>query len=313
MRSLSKPERPAILPGRLAGERRERPRATRTDSQPEKIDPDGAPALTFALRGLTTLPVIDAILQTLRTMPLGLAAVLLLAENLVLFGLALGAGTLLRRRFEHRRVAPPPPPLGALEIGCAAATVLLNTAVTLAGLLLWREGLIRFRTDAGLWAALDVLALLLVMDAAMYALHRVAHLAWLYPLLHRTHHRYERPRPLTLFVLNPAETLSFGGLWLVVIAAHDFSWLGMSVYLALNLAFGTIGHLGVEPLPERWTRLPLLRHLTGGTFHARHHQDVAHNFGFYTTLWDRLFGTLTPRYDEEFGRLPAAAVPLASR
>ena len=29
--------------------------------------------------------------------------------------------------------------------------------------------------------------------------------------IHRLHHEYDRPRPLSLFVLNPLETLAFGG------------------------------------------------------------------------------------------------------
>jgi sterol desaturase/sphingolipid hydroxylase (fatty acid hydroxylase superfamily) len=177
----------------------------------------------------------------------------------------------------------------------------LNTAVTVAGLLLWRRGIVRFRDDVGPWAAVDVVVLLFVMDLAMYALHRLAHHRWLFPILHRLHHRFDRPRPLTLFVLNPVETLSFGALWLVVIALYPASWLGMSTYLALNVAFGVLGHVGVEPFPRAWVRWPGLRHIGTSTFHARHHADPSHNFGFYTLVWDRIFGTLSPDYDARFG------------
>jgi sterol desaturase/sphingolipid hydroxylase (fatty acid hydroxylase superfamily) len=140
------------------------------------------------------------------------------------------------------------------------------------------------------------------MDLAMYVLHRLAHHPLLFPLLHRLHHRYERPRPLTLFVLNPAETVSFGALWLVAISLYSASWLGMSIYLTLNVLFGVLGHVGVEPFPSRVVRLPAVRHVGTSTFHAQHHADPAHNFGFYTLLWDRLFGTLHPSYEERFQR-----------
>ena len=33
------------------------------------------------------------------------------------------------------------------------------------------------------------------------------------------------------------------------------------------------------------------------TFHAEHHLQPRTNYGFYTVIWDRLFGTLHPRYD----------------
>jgi sterol desaturase/sphingolipid hydroxylase (fatty acid hydroxylase superfamily) len=236
--------------------------------------------------------------------PLGEAALLLGAANLLVFALALGLGRALARRHQARRVTPAPPPIGRPELLYAAATVLLNTGVTIAGLELWRRGHIRFRTDTGLRALADVPILLLAMDAAMYFLHRLAHAPPLFRLAHREHHRFAHPRVLTLFVLHPLETLGFGALWLGLISVYDASLLGMSIYLTLNVAFGAIGHLGVEPLPDRWLRLPVLRHIATSTFHAQHHLYETVNYGFYTLIWDRLFGTLSPRYQPDFGRLP---------
>lgn len=247
------------------------------------------------------------IIRALETMPLALAALLFLAENLVIFGLALWGARLLKRRFAHRPVSRAPKPLEGREVMLAGLTVLLNTAVTVAGLWFWRAGIIEFREDMGWRAWLDVPVLILVMDLAMYFLHRVAHIRWIFPVLHGTHHRYEDLRPLTLFVLNPAEAISFGALWLAVITVYDASWLGMSVYLAINVAFGAVGHLGVEPLPDGWKRLPVLKYLSTSTFHAQHHRDRDYNFGFYTLIWDKAFGTLSPRYEAEFGRLSSDA------
>lgn len=235
-------------------------------------------------------------------LPYGPASALLLVENLLLFAGALGGGALLVRWFRHRPVSPPPPPIGRAEIAWAASTVALNTAVTIAGLWLYRRGVIRFRKDLGLRALLDAPLLLAIMDVAMYALHRLAHVPPLYRLLHRPHHRYDRPRPLTLFVLSPPEALAFGGLWLVVITLYSASWLGMSIYLAINVVFGVIGHLGVEPLGRGWVRTPVAREIATSTFHAQHHLDPRSNFGFYTVVWDRLLGTLSPRYEPGFGQ-----------
>ena len=106
-------------------------------------------------------------------------------------------------------------------------------------------------------------------------------------------------------MLNPLETLGFGSLWLVVLVAYSISWLGMLVYLTLNVAFGMVGHLNVEPFGRRFATLLAVRHVATSTFHARHHQDPDHNFGFYTLIWDRLFWTQSRRYTEEFGRLHA--------
>jgi sterol desaturase/sphingolipid hydroxylase (fatty acid hydroxylase superfamily) len=81
---------------------------------------------------------------------------------------------------------------------------------------------------------------------------------------------------------------------------YPASWLGTCVYLTLNLAFGLVGHLGVEPFPRAWARWWLARHVGSSTFHAEHHVRQRYNFGFYTLIWDRLFGTLDPRYVADF-------------
>jgi sterol desaturase/sphingolipid hydroxylase (fatty acid hydroxylase superfamily) len=232
------------------------------------------------------------------------AFLVFLVENLVILTLVVTVGNWLIARNQQRRVALKPVSLSTDEIASAAANVLLNTLVTFAGLLFWRRGIIHFRSDVGIFALLDVLVLTLGMDFLMYLLHRIAHIRALFPLLHEFHHRFDRPRPLTLFALNPVENLAFGGLWLVSISLYNASWLGMSIYLCLNVVFGGVGHLGVEALPGKWSRLPVMRYVAGGSFHAQHHQDIKHNYGFYTLIWDRLFGTIRPDYEENFGRLP---------
>jgi sterol desaturase/sphingolipid hydroxylase (fatty acid hydroxylase superfamily) len=232
------------------------------------------------------------VLDLFDAMTLTQAAVWLGAANAGIFLLSLAAGEVLVRLFHDRAVTPPPDPLEPSEMLLAATCVVLNTLVGVAGWVLWKRGVIVVRRDVGLRVVLDVLILLLAMDFLMYVFHRVAHVRWIFPLVHRTHHHYDRPRPLNLFVLNPFEVLGFGALWLTLLCVYSATWWGILIYLALNLAFGTLGHLGVEPFPRAWSRLPVLRHLGSSTFHANHHQDRHVNYGFYTDVWDRLFGTL---------------------
>ncbi|HEV3122600.1 MAG TPA: sterol desaturase family protein, partial [Isosphaeraceae bacterium] len=209
------------------------------------------------------------------------AAAWLLLMNVATFALALVVGCVLRSLCANRQIGPLPDPLSTREVVYAGLGIVVNWGITVAAWFLWRAGLVQFRRDLGWRAWLDAPLLVLVMDCAMYFLHRVVHLPWFFPI-HRLHHEYDRPRPLDLFVLNPLETLAFGVLWLVVIAAHSWSLLGLSIYLGINLGAGMLGHLGVEPLPGWWSRIPVLRQLGTSTFHAQHHQDLGHNFGFYT-------------------------------
>lgn len=218
-----------------------------------------------------------------------------LAQNVAVLVGALAFGAIVVTSLQRtRRIAPPPPPIERTEIALAACTVLLNAAITAAGYELYQRGFIRFRVDLGVRWVLDLLVLLAAMDFAMYWLHRVAHVRHLY-VIHRPHHRYVDPRPLTLFVLSPMETLSFGGLWLAFLFVYSPSWIAVVAYLTLNVFFGVIGHTGVELFPPLFERSPALRWIAGSAFHADHHALQTCNFGFYTNVWDRLFGTHRPR------------------
>ncbi|MBS2025029.1 MAG: sterol desaturase family protein [Deltaproteobacteria bacterium] len=220
-----------------------------------------------------------------------------LALNTAVFAGSLFVGALLQRLFASRAVSPPPSPITSHELALAACTVFLNSVVLHAGWLLWRakrvhlEPQLEYEFAALLGGLFGAVLIALVMDGLMYALHRVAHHRLVYSLLHAPHHRYSNVRPLTLFVLHPAETLAFGGLWLVVLLVLQPGWWAIVFYLSLNTLFGVVGHTGVEPIPPSWSRFPLLNRIAGGEVHARHHQEPTRAFGFYTTVWDRLFKT----------------------
>ena len=219
------------------------------------------------------------------------AAVWLLLLNIALFFVSIAMGQVLVWLFHDRPVSAAPDPVQWQEWALATLCVLLNAAVAVAGWMLWQRRWITVRPSTPLRSLLDVAVLFVAMDLLMYLFHRVAHVRWLFPLVHATHHQYDRPRPLNLFVLNPFEVLGFGALWLGVLLLYPATWAGILIYLTINLAFGTLGHLGVEPFPRAIAHWPVLKHLGSSTFHANHHGDRDVNFGFYTDVWDRLFKT----------------------
>ncbi|MGI5401181.1 sterol desaturase family protein [Streptomyces sp. CA-135486] len=223
-----------------------------------------------------------------------------LAQNGLVLLLALALGVLLRwwaagegrPGDEARRLSP-------LEAALIATAVILNAAVTVAGWWLWQHDWLVLRPGADLWAVLDLVGFILIMDMAMYLGHAAAHHPRLYPLVHQLHHRWVDPRPSTLFVLHPLEVVGFGSTWLVVLCLYPLHAWALVGYAVINLVMGTLGHLGVEPWPPRLRRLEVFRWFPLSSFHGAHHANPAVNLGFYTTTWDRIFGTLDPTYDRE--------------
>lgn len=171
-------------------------------------------------------------------------------------------------------------------------TNILNTIVTYVGFWLWKDHLIQIKPDLSWFILPDFLLLFFAMDLLMYLFHYLIHKTFLYKAVHLLHHEAVDPKPIDLFILHPVETFSFGALWLILLVSYPFNGYAIALYLLINILFGLMGHLGREPLPEKVRRLPVLRYLGTSTFHHDHHKDVNHNFGFYTTIWDRLFGTL---------------------
>jgi lathosterol oxidase len=240
---------------------------------------------------------VTGVLEFLRTLPTGWFGLLALVENIALVGLGALLGQVALRLPGPRRLTPDPGPVSRTELALVVSTVLINTVITVAGWWLWRAGLITLSSGFGPGTLVELVALIMVMDILMYAGHATVHLRLLFPWVHRLHHVFADARPITLFALHPLEAIGFGAMWLVVLAVHPFTVWSLGAYAVLNLVFGILGHLGVEPLPPAVRRHVIFRWVATPAMHVGHHVDPRYNLGFYTTVWDRLFRTLEPGYD----------------
>lgn len=179
-------------------------------------------------------------------------------------------------------------PVSASDFYLSLFTVACNSLVMLIGVFLWKNGWIVLGSIHSGWGIFaEVLALLLFMDLFMYFFHYAAHLPFVYKMIHGKHHEHVSTNYLSLFVLHPFETIGFGLMMLILLLCYDFSAISISIYLSINLIWGTIGHLNREFFPASFDML-----FVGTTrFHNQHHLDETKNFGFYTSIWDRLFRT----------------------
>lgn len=216
-------------------------------------------------------------------------ALVFLIENIIITALVLWFGKLLHHHFSGLK--PPPYSYTHREWFICGVTNVLNTVITYIGFWLWKNGFIVISAEVSLHILWDFLILFLAMDLLMYVFHFIIHKTWLYKTVHQLHHEAVDPKPIDLFILHPVETLSFGALWLLLLLLATFNIYAIVIYLVVNVAFGLAGHLGMEPLPLKVRSLPVLKYLGTSTFHHRHHQEITYNFGFYTSIWDRLFGT----------------------
>jgi lathosterol oxidase len=183
--------------------------------------------------------------------------------------------------------------ISGTEILWTFSTLVFNTIITLAGFLLYKEGIIKMTLETNFFRILlDTLVLILGMDFLMYVFHYLIHNIRFVTRIHHLHHKYEAPTAITLFVLNPIEVLGFGSLWLLLIMVYHSSMPAVFIYLFLNLVMGIIGHLELEVIPASWSKKIFLRWIANTAFHNDHHKIHNRNYGFYTSFWDKLFGTM---------------------
>ncbi|WP_221409804.1 sterol desaturase family protein [Pseudochryseolinea flava] len=212
--------------------------------------------------------------------------ILFLVENLLITLSVLVIGGWIMKSHQKPRTRPT-----RKDWVICGVTNVINTVVTYLGFYLCQTGYIAIDTQLSWYILLDFMILFFAMDLLMYVFHYLIHKSFLYEVVHGLHHQSVNPKPIDLFVLHPVETFAFGTLWLVLLMTNSFSLIAIMIYLTVNVAFGLLGHLEIEPLPELWRQKRIFRYIGTATFHHRHHQDVTANFGFYTSLWDKLFGT----------------------
>jgi Delta7-sterol 5-desaturase len=178
------------------------------------------------------------------------------------------------------------------EVLWTLSTVFFNSIVTLTGYELFKHHIVIFDFELRpLNMLIDFIVLVASMDLLMYLFHLVIHRISFVYKYHDLHHHYDKPTPISLFVLHPVEVLGFGILWLILISTLSFSFVATLIYLIFNVVMGLIGHLENEFVPALIKHNKYLKWLATTSFHRDHHADEDCNYGFYTSIWDRLFGT----------------------
>ncbi|WP_255555237.1 sterol desaturase family protein [Flavobacterium sp. NKUCC04_CG] len=211
-----------------------------------------------------------------------------LISNVFLFLLSISLYVFIDKSCRKNKLQPLDHPINRSDIYLSILTVSLNCLLMLLAVYLWKQGFLNWKTHHSvITTSLETLAIIFIMDFLMYVFHYVAHTPIIYKLLHRKHHEHNSTNYLSLFVLHPFETVGFGLMMIVVFSSYSFSVYALSLYIIINLIWGTLGHLNREFFPK-WADYSFL----GTTkFHNQHHQYESRNFGFYTSIWDRLFGT----------------------
>lgn len=138
--------------------------------------------------------------------------------------------------------------------------------------------------------AAQLLIVALVLDASLYAMHRLSHsVEWLWRL-HAPHHSPERLYWLNGERRHPLHALLLAAPGLAILALLATPQHLIAVWFAILTV-----HLAFQHSNLDYTLGPLRKWLGVAEVHRWHHkrefEDAQVNYGEFLMVWDRLFGT----------------------
>lgn len=207
-----------------------------------------------------------------------------------------------RRLFLHEVV------FSALTLSASAATIGILWGT------LRRAGLLSFAREEVSWTvnAWEFAVYFFAFDLYFYVVHRIMHLGPLYRLVHKTHHTSTSPNPLTAFSFNPLEGILAGAFLPLFLASFEVHRSSMAWIVPFGPLMSMAVHSGHEFFPRWWYRTWLTKWFLTPMFHDQHHQLYHCNYGGFTTIWDRVFGTVNLSFEADFERLKARLDPVGA-
>ncbi len=168
------------------------------------------------------------------------------------------------------------------------------------------HGWIVFKQESAAWwvVVLEYAAYFLTFDTWFYWLHRWMHNEPYYRWIHKLHHKSTSPNVLTTLSVHPFESFINGGWSIIFVTLYSFVGgvhvASMAFIAMTNQVMGLWVHLGYEFLPKWWNKTWLTKWFISATFHDHHHKYFNWNFGGYTTIWDRICGTVHKNFERDF-------------
>lgn len=188
-----------------------------------------------------------------------------------------------RRRF----ITSLTPPTGQRRREWKGAWLVCSDALLL--LLIMSVGGIQLQSPSVTNVAVSIFAMIIWVDFWMYCTHRLMHQSKRLWSIHQHHHLSRLAEPSTALSFSLVEKLLFYTVgW--ILGASIMSWFipmslaGITAYYTLYFVLSCLGHCNTVYFKERWI-------IPSPAVHALHHWRPSVNFGFYTTLYDRMFGT----------------------
>lgn len=217
--------------------------------------------------------------------------------------------TLFQGFFRARKIQPRGFKLK--QFGFEAMVAVISVAISgpiIGGLTAWwtNIGWIDVNPAPAAWwvIALEYAAYFFLFDTWFYWLHRWMHNEPMYSWIHKLHHKSTSPNLLTTLSVNPLESFINGGFVPIFLAITPVVHAEtVALIVPTNIIMGLYVHSGYEFFPRWWNKSWATKWFITATFHDHHHRYFTGNFGGYTTIWDRICGTMRKNWEADYVKI----------
>ena len=154
-----------------------------------------------------------------------------------------------------------------------------------------------------IWFWLQIPIALLIQDWYFYWMHRTIHRPEFYDRIHKRHHLSTNPSPFAAFAFHPLEAILEIAIFVLIVMVLPMTPLALLSVSLFSLAYNVYGHLGYEIMPRVLAKSWIGPYLNKSAYHNQHHRTYRYNYGLYTTIWDRMHGTLHPKADPLYDKV----------
>ena len=137
-------------------------------------------------------------------------------------------------------------------------------------------------------------------DAYFYFAHRIMHHPLLFKRIHLVHHYSTNPSPWAAYAFHPLEAIVEQGIVIIFYFTIPIHITHLAIFFLFSIIYNVYGHLGYELYPRGFNKTLIGKWINTSTNHNQHHQYFKGNYGLYTLIWDRVFGTIRSDYDQQF-------------
>lgn len=213
---------------------------------------------------------------------------------------------IFRRKFFYRKIQQKFPANSDYirELGFSLITMFIFSSIIV---ILNSPSIIIYTTryqsinEYGWFYYFSVFPILFIMhDLYFYIMHRIMHHPSLFKYIHLVHHKSTNPSPWAAYAFHPLEAIIEQGIVIIFYFTLPIHISHLAIFFLFSIIYNVYGHLGYELYPKGFNKSWFGKWINTSINHNQHHQFFKGNYGLYTLIWDRLFGTIRKDYDGQF-------------